>query len=92
MFIFGQAWRECDHRIIQYNVEAADNAKYLGAIEKTSHTIYLEVGSRNLLELLITVSKLLITVSKQGLSVQISAWGDPKIFSTLHTPTFFYYC
>ena len=44
-----KAWRECDHRVIQYNVEAADNAKYLGAIEKTSHAIYLEVGSRQLL-------------------------------------------
>ena len=28
--------------INKYHVEAADNAKFLGAIEKTSHSIYLE--------------------------------------------------
>ena len=32
-----------DRRINKYHVEAADNAKFLGAIEKSSHAIYLEV-------------------------------------------------
>jgi dynein heavy chain len=31
-----------DKRINKYHVEAADNAKFLGAIEKSSHSIYLE--------------------------------------------------
>ena len=38
-----QAWREIDVRITRYHVEACDNAKFLGAIEKSSHAIYLEV-------------------------------------------------
>jgi hypothetical protein len=36
-------WREIDVRITRYHVEACDNAKFLGAIEKSSHAIYLEV-------------------------------------------------
>jgi hypothetical protein len=39
-----QAWREIDVRITRYHVEACDNAKFLGAIEKSSHAIYLEVN------------------------------------------------
>jgi hypothetical protein len=35
-------WNNIDKRITKYHVEAADNAKFLGAIEKTSHSIYLE--------------------------------------------------
>ena len=31
------------HKVIKYHVEAKDNAKYLGSIEKTSHSIYLQV-------------------------------------------------
>jgi hypothetical protein len=38
-----QVWREIDVRITRYHVEACDNAKFLGAIEKSSHAIYLEV-------------------------------------------------
>ena len=39
-----KAWREIDVRITRYHVEACDNAKFLGAIEKSSHAIYLEVS------------------------------------------------
>jgi len=38
-----KVWREIDVRITRYHVEACDNAKFLGAIEKSSHAIYLEV-------------------------------------------------
>ena len=31
-------------KIAHYYVEACDNAKYLGATEKYSHAIYLEVS------------------------------------------------
>jgi hypothetical protein len=41
-----QVWREIDVRITRYHVEACDNAKFLGAIEKSSHAIYLEVTPR----------------------------------------------
>ena len=37
-----KVWNSIDKRITKYHVEAADNAKFLGAIEKTSHSIYLE--------------------------------------------------
>ena len=37
-----KVWNNIDKRINKYHVEAADNAKFLGAIEKTSHSIYLE--------------------------------------------------
>ena len=37
-----KVWRECDLKITRYHVEARDNAKFLGAIEKSSHAIYLE--------------------------------------------------
>ena len=37
-----KVWNSIDKRINRYHVEAADNAKFLGAIEKTSHSIYLE--------------------------------------------------
>ena len=37
-----KVWNNIDKRITKYHVEAADNAKFLGAIEKTSHSIYLE--------------------------------------------------
>ncbi|XP_023348445.1 dynein heavy chain 5, axonemal, partial [Eurytemora carolleeae] len=37
-----KAWREIDVRITRYHVEACDNAKFLGAIERSSHAIYLE--------------------------------------------------
>ena len=32
-------------KIATYHVEACDNAKYLGATEKFSHAVYLEVGA-----------------------------------------------
>ena len=35
-------WREIDLKITRYHVEAVDNAKFLGAIERSSHAIYLE--------------------------------------------------
>ena len=37
-----KVWNNIDKRINKYHVEAAGNAKFLGAIEKTSHSIYLE--------------------------------------------------
>ena len=37
-----KVWNNIDKKINKYHVEAADNAKFLGAIEKTSHSIYLE--------------------------------------------------
>ena len=37
-----QVWREIDLKITRYHVEAVDNAKFLGAIERSSHAIYLE--------------------------------------------------
>ena len=37
-----KAWRDCDLKITRYHVEAIDNAKFLGAIEKSSHSIYLQ--------------------------------------------------
>ena len=37
-----KVWNNIDKKITKYHVEAADNAKFLGAIEKTSHSIYLE--------------------------------------------------
>ena len=39
---FPKVWNNIDRRITKYHVEAADNAKFLGAIEKSSHSIYLE--------------------------------------------------
>ena len=35
-------WREIDLKITRYHVEAVDNAKFLGAIEKYCHPIYIE--------------------------------------------------
>lgn len=37
-----KVWNDIERRINKYHVEAADNAKFLGAIEKSSHSIYLE--------------------------------------------------
>ena len=31
-------------KVIKYHVEAADNAKFLTSLEKSSHAIYLEVN------------------------------------------------
>ena len=31
------------HYLSRYHVEAKDNAKFLGSIEKNSHSIYLQV-------------------------------------------------
>ena len=39
-----KVWKECDMKVIKYYVEAADNAKFLTVIEKSSHAIYLEVN------------------------------------------------
>jgi hypothetical protein len=55
-----QAWREIDVRITRYHVEACDNAKFLGAIEKSSHAIYLEVS--NICKMLIPVLTPIVTV------------------------------
>ena len=33
-------------KIATYHVESCDNAKYLGATEKFSHAVYLEVGHK----------------------------------------------
>ena len=38
-----QPWKECEMKVIKYHVEAADNAKFLTSLEKSSHAIYLEV-------------------------------------------------
>ena len=35
-------WVDCEIRVMKYHVEANDNAKYLGSIEKSSHCIYLQ--------------------------------------------------
>ena len=35
-------WVDCEIRVMKYHVEARDNAKYLGSIEKSSHCIYLQ--------------------------------------------------
>ena len=32
-------------KVMKYHVEAKDNAKFLGSIEKASHCIYLQVSS-----------------------------------------------
>ena len=40
--IFSQAWHDVDMKIARYHVEACDNAKYLGATERYSPSIYLE--------------------------------------------------
>ena len=34
-------WVDCEIKVMKYNVEAKDNAKFLGSIEKSSHSIYL---------------------------------------------------
>ena len=39
-----KVWKECEMKVIKYYVEAADNAKFLTVIEKSSHAIYLEVN------------------------------------------------
>ena len=38
-----QPWHEIDMKIARYHVESCDNAKYLGATERYSHAVYLEV-------------------------------------------------
>ena len=35
-------WKECEQKVTKYFVEAAENAKFLTVIEKSSHAIYLE--------------------------------------------------
>ena len=40
-------------KIATYHVEACDNAKFLGATEKFSHAVYLEVCHKHKLYLLI---------------------------------------
>ena len=35
-------WVDCEVKVMKYHVEARDNAKYLGSIEKNSHSIYLQ--------------------------------------------------
>ena len=37
-----KVWKECEQKVIKYFVEAAENAKFLNVIEKSSHAIYLE--------------------------------------------------
>ena len=37
-----KVWKECEQKVIKYFVEAAENAKFLTVIEKSSHAIYLE--------------------------------------------------
>ena len=32
-------------KVMKYHVEAKDNAKFLGSIEKASHCIYLQVST-----------------------------------------------
>ena len=36
-----KTWVDCEIKVMKYNVEAKDNAKFLGSIEKCSHSIYL---------------------------------------------------
>ena len=43
-----KVWKECEMKVIKYYVEAADNAKFLTVIEKSSHAIYLEVNPSEL--------------------------------------------
>ena len=50
-----KVWNNIDKRITKYHVEAADNAKFLGAIEKTSHSIYLEDPSELKGKLMISI-------------------------------------
>ena len=38
-----KAWRDLDIRVAKYHFEACDNAKFLGAMERFVHAIYLEV-------------------------------------------------
>ena len=38
-----QIWKQCEQKINKFYVEASDNAKFLGAIEKYCHPIYIEV-------------------------------------------------
>ena len=52
-----KVWNSIDKRITKYHVEAADNAKFLGAIEKTSHSIYLEDPSELKGELTTLISR-----------------------------------
>ena len=41
-----KVWKECEQKVIKYFVEAAENAKFLNVIEKSSHAIYLEDPAR----------------------------------------------
>ncbi|CAB4063578.1 DNAH [Lepeophtheirus salmonis] len=60
-----KVWTNIDKRITKYHVEAADNAKFLGAIEKSSHAIYLEdpAHMKESLMRLIHIVKMIYNVS-----------------------------
>ena len=38
-----KVWHQLDVQVAKYHFEAADNAKFLGAMERYVHAIYLEV-------------------------------------------------
>ena len=38
-----KVWHQLDVSVAKYHFEAADNAKFLGAMERYVHAIYLEV-------------------------------------------------
>ena len=38
-----KSWHNLDVKVARYHFESCDNAKFLGAMEKYVHAIYLEV-------------------------------------------------
>ena len=38
-----KAWHQLDVRVARYHFESCDNAKFLGAMERYCHAVYLEV-------------------------------------------------
>ena len=38
-----RAWHQMDVQVAKYHFESCDNAKFLGAMEKFVHAVYLEV-------------------------------------------------
>ena len=41
-----RAWHQMDVQVAKYHFESCDNAKFLGAMEKFVHAVYLEVYTR----------------------------------------------
>ena len=46
-----KAWHQLDVRVAKYHFESCDNAKFLGAMERYVHAVYLEVGRTSIIEI-----------------------------------------